>query len=355
MGDDSGEKTEEPTQKKIDDARNRGQIWKSRDLTGVCVFLGGMGVLQFSWGMTQGEMTKLFYNSFEALTHRENLTETALGSIFSTGMSVLLLSMPVILATVVIAVIVEFLQIGPLLSMEVIQPKIEKLNPVEGMKNLVSKKSLIELFKNGFKMSVAGYVFYGLIKESIRMVMLSVRSDAQATLEIIGEIVHSMAVRAGLLFMLFAIFDVWFQRRSYLKDLMMTKDEVKREYKESEGDPHHKAKRKELHMEILEGAQMESVKDADVVVTNPDHVAVALQYSPDKDGAPRVLCKATDEAAQALKALARERNISILRNVPLAHALLEVDVGAEVPEAVYDAVAEVLGFVYSLQNRPLPG
>jgi flagellar biosynthetic protein FlhB len=152
------------------------------------------------------------------------------------------------------------------------------------------------------------------------------------------------------LFVVFAVFDVWFQRRAYMKDLMMTKDEVKREYKESEGDPHHKAKRKEMHHEILEGAMMEAVKDADVVVTNPDHVAVALKYDQQNDGAPRVIAKGIDHKAMAIKALARDADVAMMRNVPLAHALLRVEVGEEIPEDLYDAVAEVLNFVYGLKG-----
>ena len=153
-----------------------------------------------------------------------------------------------------------------------------------------------------------------------------------------------------MLFVMFAIFDVWWQRKSYYDDMKMTKDEVKKEYKESEGDPHHKAKRKELHQEIMEGAQMEAVKDADVIVTNPDHVAVALKYDTSKDGAPRVLAKGIDFKAQRIKDMARGLDVPMLRNVPLAHALLRVDVGHEIPEELYDAVAEVLNFVYGLKN-----
>ena len=135
-----------------------------------------------------------------------------------------------------------------------------------------------------------------------------------------------------------------------MKKMMMSKDEVKREYKESEGDPHHKAKRKELHHEILEGAQMQAVKSADVIVTNPDHVAIAIKYDREHDSAPRILAKGVDSRAEAIKAMARESNVSMLRNVPLAHALLRVEVGEEIPEELYDAVAEVLNFVHALKE-----
>jgi flagellar biosynthetic protein FlhB len=132
---------------------------------------------------------------------------------------------------------------------------------------------------------------------------------------------------------------------------MMSMQEIKREYKDSEGDPHNKAKRKEMHHEIVEGAQMAAVAEADVVVTNPEHVAVALKYDKERDGAPRILCKGLDNRAQDMKALARQHDIPMMRNVPLAHALFRVEVGQEIPEELYDAVAEVLNFVYGLHNN----
>ncbi len=132
---------------------------------------------------------------------------------------------------------------------------------------------------------------------------------------------------------------------------MMSKEDVKKEYKESEGDPHTKAKRKEFAMELLESAQMDAVGDADVVVTNPDHVAVALKYDKTKDNAPRVICKGLDGKAQSIKQLARDNDVPMLRNIPLAHALVRIDVNSEIPEELYDAVAEVMNFVYQLQRE----
>ena len=150
--------------------------------------------------------------------------------------------------------------------------------------------------------------------------------------------------------MAFSIFDVWWQHKSYMKDQMMSKDDVKKEYKESEGDPHHKAKRKELAHELLEGAQMEAVKGADVIVTNPEHVAIALKYDKVHDGAPRIIAKGIELKAASIRELAKQYDVPMLRNIPLAHALLRFDVNQEVPEELYDAVAEVLNFVYQLKQ-----
>jgi flagellar biosynthetic protein FlhB len=350
MSESSGEKTEEPTQKKIDDSRKQGQVWKSKDLTGVAVFLVGLGAVKVLWPTMEGSFRELFAFSFETLSHPDDL-EGAIPQMLSMALtSMLLLSVPVAFGAALVGGLVEFLQVGPLFSHEALMPKLDKLNPVSGMKNLVSKKQFVELLKNLLKITVTGWVVWGAVRDALGMLLQTVRHDVEGMLIVMGELVTRVSIRVGLLLLVFGIFDVWWQRKSYYKDLMMTKEEVKKEYKESEGDPHHKAKRKELHQEILESAQMEAVKGADVVVTNPDHVAVALRYDREKDGAPRVLAKGIDARAEAIKALARDAEVPTLRNVPLAHALLRVDVNDEVPEALYDAVAEVLNFVYGLKS-----
>ena len=349
MSESSGERTEEPTPKKIDDSRKKGQVWKSRDLTGVAVFLVGLGALGFTWEWVDAQVRELFAFAFDKVAHPGDLTEAIPAALMMGVTAVVVLTLPVALGAAVVGGLVDFLQVGPLFTKDPLTPKLEKLNPIAGFKNIVSKKQLVEMLKSTLKISIAGYVVYGAVRDSIRQVVLSVRGDAAMTMELLGDLVFTVSIRAGLMFTAFALFDVWWQRRTYLKDLRMTKDEVKREYKESEGDPHHKAKRKELHQEILESAQMEAVKDADVIVTNPDHVAVALRYDREQDAAPRVLCKGIDSRAQAIKTLAREHEVPQVRNVPLAHALLRIEVDAEIPEELYDAVAEVLNFVYGLR------
>jgi flagellar biosynthesis protein FlhB len=350
MSDEGGEKTEEPTQKKLDDSKKRGQVWKSRDFTGVMVFLVGLGTLKATWPSVEGEFRKLFAFSFEHLAHPKDI-EVATFQLMVMGVwSMLLVTIPIIGAAAIVGALTEFVQVGSLFTLDPLMPKLEKLNPFEGMKNLVSKKQLVELMKNLLKIGITAYVVYGVVQGALPMVVQTIFIDIAGLLTVLGELVFRVAVRVGLLYMLFSIFDLWFQRRSYMKDMMMSKDEVKREYKESEGDPHHKHKRKELHMEILEGAQMEAVKGADVVVTNPTHLAVAIRYDKEKDQAPMVIAKGMNLRAEAIKELAKQSNVAILRNVPLAHALNRLEVGHEIPEELYDAVAEVLNFVYGLRK-----
>lgn len=346
----SDEKTEEPTQKKLQDSRKKGQVWKSKDLTGVFVLLVGLGTVKATWSSTEDQIKILFRYSFDQITRPETM-QIATFHLMEMGVqSIIKLVAPVLGATAVVAGLAEFLQVGSLFTLDPLMPKLEKLNPIQGMKNMFSKKTAVELIKNLTKISVAAYVIFGVIRDGMGMVVQTVRQDIPGIMTVMGEMVYRVAFKIGLIFLLFSIFDIWWQRKSYMKDMMMSKDDVKKEYKESEGDPHHKAHRKQMHQEIMEGAQMESVKSADVIVTNPDHVAVALKYDREKDGAPRVLAKGLDAKAEQIKALAKASDVPLLRNVPLAHALLRVEVGQDIPEELYDAVAEVLNFVYGLKE-----
>lgn len=351
MSDDSsGEKTEEPTDKKINDSRKEGQVWKSKDMSSVAIFLVGMGAVKGGWDVIEGRMRDQFTFAFDHIAHPGDLTQATYEALLMMVTDVVIISLPVLLGTAVIGGLVDFLMIGPLFTTKPVMPKFDKLNPIEGAKNMFSKKQLVEMLKSMLKISITGYVAYGVVRNALPLIATTLNGSPDLILGVMGELVYRLSVRVGLIYVVFAIFDTWFQRHNYYKDMMMTKDEVKREYKESEGDPHHKAKRRELHMEILEGAQMEAVKSADVVVTNPEHFAIAIKYDKERDGAPRVIAKGIDAKALSIKELARGADVPTLRNVPLAHALFRVDVGQEIPEGLYDAVAEVLNFVYGLQQ-----
>ncbi|MCL2625529.1 MAG: type III secretion system export apparatus subunit SctU [Cystobacterineae bacterium] len=347
---EGGEKTEEPTDKKIQDARKEGDVWKSQDLKSVLGFVVSMGVLKAIWPLWEERINMMFLFTFDAIAHPETLSQATRDALNMGLWNVLLLALPVVISCALVGSLTDFLLVGALFSPKVLMPKLEKLNPLSGIKNLFSKKQLMELPKSLVKMGVTGFVVYLVIKDALGLITLTVTQQANVTMALLGELIFRLVVRVSLVYLAFGIFDVWFQHYSYRKKLKMSIDEVKREHKQSEGDPHNKAKRKEMHQEIIEGAQMASVAEATVVVTNPEHVAVALKYDQEKDSAPRVLCKGLDSRAQNIKELARRHDIAILRNVPLAHALFRVEVGHEIPEELYDAVAEVLNFVYGLSH-----
>lgn len=347
---ESGDKTEEPTQKKLDDARKEGSVWKSRDLSGVVAFGAAMGTMKATWDGVETRIKQLFLFGIDHIAHPDRLELGMKQIIFMALTSLLILCVPIAASAAITGALMEFLQVGPLLATKALMPKMDKLNPITGIKNLFGKKQAVELLKSIFKLSVTAYVVYGVVRDAMGMVVATIRGDADMTMLVMGELVFRVVIRVMLLFIAFAIFDVWWQRKSYMKDQMMSKSDIKKEYKESEGDPHHKAHRRQMHQEIMESEQIQSVKKADVVVTNPDHVAVALAYRKDVDDAPRVLAKGLGSRAQAIKQVARDGEVPMLRNVPLAHALHRIDVGQPVPEELYDAVAEVLNFVYQLKQ-----
>lgn len=355
MADEGGEKTEEPTHKKLEDAKRKGQVWKSKDFTGSLVFIVGLSVVKGIWGNFESELTHLFQYGFDKLSNPHDLYRSLTVILYMGLLSMAFVVPPVVFACAIVGALADFLQTGGVFSVEAMMPKLDKLNPIQGLKNMFAKKQLVELIKSMSKVFITAYVVYGVVRDALGMVVGTIRGNEKQTMLVLGELVFRISARVALLFVMFAVFDLWWQRRAFMKDMMMTKDEVKREYKESEGDPHHKAKRKQLHHEILESAQMEAVKGADVVVTNPDHVAVALKYDREKDPAPRVIAKGIDARAEAIKALARDGDVALLRNVPLAHALLRIEVGEEIPEQLYDAVAEVLNFVYQLKQQAAAG
>jgi flagellar biosynthetic protein FlhB len=351
VADEGGEKTEEPTDKKLDDARKKGQVWKSRDLTGALVFMSGFFILAATFPLTYGHYKQVLFTAFATVGARAITEETIAANVYEGLYLVVLLTMPAAVGAAIVGGLADFVQVGALFTLEPLMPKLEKLNPIEGLKNLVSKKQAVELLKSTLKLVLASYIAFTVIKGELRLVVATARGTPDLILAASGSILYKLTTRIAMLFVVFAIFDLWWQHRSYQKDMMMTKDEVKREYKESEGDPHHKARRREMHQEILEGAMMDEVATADVVVTNPDHYAVALKYDTGQDNAPRVVAKGLDARAHQIKKLASEHGVLEVRNVPLAHALYRLDVGCEVPEALYDAVAEVLSFVYTEQRK----
>jgi len=351
VADEGGEKTEEPTGKELDDARKKGQVWKSRDLTGSLVFMAGFFAMAATFPITYQHYRQVLFEAFATVSKHPITEELIAANVYHGLYLVVILTMPAAVAGAIVGGLSDFLQVGANFTLEPIFPKLEKLNPIEGLKNLFSKKQAVELIKSTAKLAITTYVAYAVVKGQLRVIIASARATPDLIMLAAGAVIYKLTTRVAMVFMVFAIFDVWWQHRSFMKDLMMSKDEVKREYKESEGDPHHKAKRKEMHQEILESAAVENVADADVVVTNPDHYAVALKYQRENDNAPRIVAKGIDAMAMRIKAIAADKGVTEIRNVPLAHALYRVDVGDEIPEDLYDAVAEVMNFVYMEQQR----
>jgi len=349
----SGEKTEQPTEKKIKDAREKGQVAKSQDLSMALLFLALSLLLLFSGSrMTDilGQaMTSYIAQAFVAPTLNPDGALELLQGALSVMFKVLL---PLLAVAFVFGGLVVFAQVGPLFSPQAIAPQLSKLDPIKGFKNkFFSAQTYIEMCKSIFKIVIVGVAVYFTLKGSVRDIGLTVRHPIEASQALTGGLLRAIAVRVGILFLVIGTVDVFIQRWQHIKKLKMSKDDVKREHKQQEGDPMMKGERKRLHQEVLQHSMVENVKNADVVIVNPTHLAIAIRYKKGEMGAPEVAAKGQRLVAKQIIEVAKQYKIPIMRNVPLAHALIELEIGDGVPEELYTAVAEVLNWVYAQKSE----
>ncbi len=349
----SGEKTEQPTAKKIKDARKKGSVLKSQDITQALVFLTATMVLLFGGQAFVSELRALLQQFFRPEVLSGTLLPDQLLSL--TGMAfqrLFIVVLPLALGVMIVAGATTFLQVQPLLSFDVIKPKFEKLNPIQGFQNIFFKaKTYVELAKNLLKFTLVLVVAYFLIRDSLGPLILSSQLSVAQSGELAGTLLSRFLLRVGGLFALIGAADFFLQRSFYTKGLKMSKQEVLDEYKQDEGDQHVKQARKHLHQELSQQAAVRTVPKAAAVVVNPTHLAIAIQYDDKFESAPSVCAKGQDDLAQNIIGIAKEHHVPIIRNVPLAHSLYKVGIGDEIPEDLYDAVAEVLNWVYSLEEE----
>jgi len=344
------QKTEKPTPKKIRDARKKGQVSKSRDITQALLFLALTGVLTVGGPAVVTRAEEFFVDSFRAeLLTGELRPDELVHRLGLAGERVLLLSAPFLAAVAVVALAVEFFQVQALFAPEAIQFKFEKLNFIKGLENMFFKpKTYLELAKNLVKFLLASGLLYFTVQGSLRDLILSARANPQASAELAASLMSKLLVRMAILFLCLGAADFFLQKKLYLKELMMTKQELKEEYKEEEGDPHIRRERRHLHQQILAQSMIQNVPRADVIVVNPTHLAIAIQYDESSMNAPQVTAKGQEKMARSIRVLAEKSGVPITHNVPLARSLFQVELGGEVPEALYEAVAEVLSWVYQL-------
>lgn len=260
--------------------------------------------------------------------------------------------LPFFVVGIVIAVGVNMLQFKFQISTKPLKPKFSKLNPISGMKRLFSKDKIVELIKSIAKIVLIMFIVYSTVKDDWVYLVKFYGMPLNQAIEAIGNIVINMGLKISLVFMIVAFVDLIYQRRKFNNDIKMTKQEVKDEYKNAEGDPQIKGKIRSKMREASQRRMMQDVPKADVVITNPTHFAVAIKYDASTGSAPIVLAKGADYVAQKIKEIARENKVEIVENKPLARMLYaNVDIGQEVPPELYQAVAEVLAMVYKMQGK----
>lgn len=345
------EKTEEATPKRLRDARKKGQVAKSRDLNTIVILICAFALIAFMRGYMGEQLRTLFQSNFEMASRGDITPEILYLTGQRTFMAYVKVVAPFLAVIVVIAFAVGFFQIGPVFSGEPLKPQPKRLNAVENLKNMFKITTLVELLKNIAKMSLIFYIAYTVIYDSLREVVLTVTSTPEKSMQIGSNIIVSFFVRVFIVFIVIAIIDLMVQRWHYKKQLRMTKEEVKREYKQDEGDPLIKSMRRQMHREMAMSDVREQVRTSDAVVTNPTEVAVAIKYDEKEMMAPQIMAKGQRIFAETIREIAEEFGIPIVSNPPLAWTLIEVDVGEEVPEEIYTAVAEILVYVYRLREQ----
>ncbi|WP_372393900.1 type III secretion system export apparatus subunit SctU [Xanthomonas sp. NCPPB 3582] len=343
----SDEKTEKPTEKKLQDARRDGEVPVSPDVTAAAVLLAALLVMKLAGSYFVEHLHALMSIGldFSANTRDATGLNRALGRI---GIQAAWLTLPFVVSCLAAGLIGSFLQTGLNASLKPVTPKFDSLNPVNGVKKLFSLRSLINLLKLGIKAAVIGVVlWYGL--RALMPTILGLAYQPTPDIAQIGwRALGILCALAVLVFVVVGAADWSVQRWLFIRDKRMSKDEQKREHKDSEGDPELKGKRKELAKELVFGDPRERVAKAKVMVVNPTHYAVALAYEPDGFGLPQVVAKGVDDAALELRAYANDHGIPIVANPPLARALHQVELGEAIPESLFETVAVVLRWVDEL-------
>ena len=350
----SEEKTEKATPKKIKEAREKGQVLQSKEVNSAFVLLGGF--------MALNVLSTYLINSIQSFTmyiYGEYLNVDYLFSIQNINkmiITVLLnffkMALPIGLICLIIGVISSYMQVGFLFTTKTLNIKLSKLNPLEGFKRLFSMKALIELIKSIIKVFFITYVVYGYIIKESNNIFNTIMMDIPSILETLRTITMSMSMRASITLLIIAVADYYYQKHDYDKNLMMSKQEIKEEFKQMEGNPQIKSKIREKQRQIAMRRMMQEIPKADVIITNPTHYAIALKYDPNLSQAPIVLAKGQDLIAQQIKKIATENQLPIVENKVLARTLYQtVEIGSVIPPELYQMVAEILAYVYQISNK----
>lgn len=354
---EGGEKTEPATDKKLKDAREEGKVAKSKELTAAFDLIILFLVLKIFISYVGGSLLNIFdfvYSSMPEFVkiNEAKLTTFAISSyLFNIILKWILIVLPFFLLGVVITILISVFQVGWKISTKPMQPKLEKFNPINGFKRIFSKNSLFELVKSIVKIGVISYVAYSSVKNNRNDLFLLYDIPLNQAVTLIGSIIINTGLKISFVYLVVGIADYAYQKHKFNEDMKMTKQEVKDEYKNSEGDPQIKGKQKQRMREASQRRMMQDVPKADVVITNPTHLAIALKYDAEVSEAPVVVAKGEDYVALKIKEVAQENNIAIVENKPLARMLFSnVDIGAEIPPELYQSVAEILAMIYKTNN-----
>lgn len=348
------EKTEKATPRRRQKAREKGQVFSSRELTSALILLTSIMIFKVT-GATTFYRLKQFISYFlkEYLSREDIFTNIGVISLLAESTLFLGKIVAPLLAGVVLAgLFSNYMQVGFILTAEPLSPKLERINPLSGIKRIFSKRSLMELVKSVLKIFVIGYVVFTTLENQKDIFPLILDMDLYESSKLIASIAFNVGIKASITLLVLSLLDYFYQRYEYETGLMMSKEDIKEEFKEVEGNPQTKSRIRQIQRQMARGRMMQDVKKADVVITNPTHFAVAIVYDVSVHSAPMVLAKGSDNLAKKIKEIATDEGIPIVEDKPLAQALYKsVEIGDVIPESLYQAVAEVLAFVYTLKER----
>lgn len=350
MAEELGERTEQPTGRKLRRARNEGNVAKSADLSAavdlsgsfLAIILLGPGLVAGLVGLLRALLDTGVFDHNAGIDHLLEFTATR----------AVILVAPFMGVVFVVALVAQFLQVGWLWTLKPIMPKVHRLNPLQGLKRMFGKANLAKLVVNSVKLTLVGAAAIMVTSSNVRKLAALPALDVVPALTVVGNIIIELLVWLLVLLLVIGVLDYWFQRWNRIQKLKMTKQEVKEEVKQMEGDLQAKARRLSMARALVYQKMAQNVKTADVVVTNPTHFSVALKYDAEKMHAPTVVAKGADYMALRIRQLARDAGVPIVEKPPLARGLYHsVEVGRAISPEFYQAVAEILAYVYRLKNR----
>lgn len=354
-----GEKTEEPTSKKLEDARKKGQVAKSRELVAGVSMLTTFVLLKLLLSFLNSGFHDTFHGVYnhipevgQTVAGREGVG-SFLSNLFDyTLLRSLLIMAPFLAITFLTGLVMNLLQFEFKVSGEPLKPKFSKFNPVQGMKKILSKDSIMQLLLSLLKIGLIIAVIWNDIENVMALVLGMYGYNLFAGLGVMGTYVVNIAIKIAAFYLIVGFVDFVYQKRKFKNDMKMTKQEVKDEYKNTEGNPEIKGRIRSKMREASRRRMMQDVPTADVVITNPTHLAIALKYESNSGRAPVVVAKGEDYLARKIREAAKEAQVEIVENKPLARMLYyNVEIGQEIPPELYQAVAEVLAFVYNLKQQ----
>lgn len=354
MGDE--DKQFDATPRKLEQARKEGQVVKSKDFSTavslLILFSVIFGLAPFIWN----QIVQVFTLLYEQIpnTHTEQIGYMYFLTIAIKGAALII--GPILAIAWLVAVLADFVQVGPLVAIAPLMPKLDKLNPTKYFKNIMSIKTLFELFKNIVKVLILGYIGWAVYKDHIESILMLASVDNNFAVMIeFGKLITEFIFKACIAFLIIAAADYGVTKWKFLKDQKMSFKEIKDEYKNSEGDPNVKAALRQRRMQMLQQGAMDAVPTADFVVTNPTHVACALKYVAEEMDSPMLIAKGTELIAKKIIGIAKEHNVPVIENPPVARALFKmVDINQPIPPELYKAVAEILMFVYKMKRKNTP-